>query len=112
MLSSWVPCRRPVGAPQLTYGRSVAKALDIFDLDRDRWPELAADRAAWRAMLRAGVAPKAFRAPPPAPVPPPINSYWVRPRRAAAIATNAAISSSLDALRNTTRGGDDKRLAD
>ena len=90
----------------------VAKALDIFDLDRDRWPEQAADRVAWRAMLRAGVAPAAFRAPPPAPVPPPINSYWVRPRRAAAIATNAAISSSLDALCNTTRDGDDKRLAD
>ena len=78
----------------------------LFSLSRlDARPE----EKPGKRMLRAGVAPDAFRAPPPAPVPPPINSYWVRPRRAAAIATNAAISSSLDALRNTTRGGDDVR---
>ena len=73
-----------------------------FDLDRTRWPELAADRAAWRAMLRTGVAPvDAFRAPPPAPLPPPINSFWVRPRRTTTNATIARISASLDALHIT-----------
>ena len=61
MLSSWVPHRRPVGAPTMTYGRSVFKALDKFHLDVPRWPELAADRAAWREMLRTGLAPPAFR---------------------------------------------------
>ena len=47
MLSAWVPHARPVGAPRLTFGRSVAKAMDVFDLDSARWPELAADRG-WR----------------------------------------------------------------
>ena len=33
MLSAWVPQRRPIGAPAMTYGRSVFKALDVFGLD-------------------------------------------------------------------------------
>ena len=33
----------------MTYGRSVGKALDTFGLDRNKWPELAADHLAWRA---------------------------------------------------------------
>ena len=58
MLSCWVAHPRPRGAPRLTYvgyGRSVGKALDTFGLDRNKWPELAADHLAWRAMLRSGV---------------------------------------------------------
>jgi len=55
MLSCWVAHPRPRGAPRMTYGRSVGKALDTFGLERDKWPELAADRLAWRAMLRSGV---------------------------------------------------------
>ncbi len=55
MLSCWVAHPRPRGAPRMTYGRSVGKALDTFGLDRNKWPELAADRLAWRAMLRSGV---------------------------------------------------------
>ena len=39
----------------MTYGRSVIKALDTFDLDHKKWPELAADRLAWRAMLHIGI---------------------------------------------------------
>ena len=57
MLSAWVAHKRPAGAPQLTYGRTVAKAMDTFDLDPACWPELAADRGAWRTMLRSGEAP-------------------------------------------------------
>ena len=49
MLSSWVPHKRPVGAPRFT----MAKAMDVFRLDHVRWPELAANRGAWRAMLAA-----------------------------------------------------------
>jgi hypothetical protein len=49
------PARRPSGAPRMTYGRSVGKALDTFGLDHNKWPELAADRLAWRVMLRSGV---------------------------------------------------------
>ena len=51
------PARRPSGAPRMTYGRSVGKALDTFGLDHNKWPELAADRLAWRAMLRSGEPP-------------------------------------------------------
>ena len=40
----------------MTYGRSVGKALDAFGLDHNKWPELAADRLAWRAMLRRSAA--------------------------------------------------------
>ena len=53
MLSAWVAHKRPAGAPQFTYGRTIAKAMDVFDLDPVRWPELAADRGAWRTMLRS-----------------------------------------------------------
>ena len=60
MLSAWVPHARPRGAPRLTYGRSVAKAMDVFNLDHARWPELAADRARWRAMLQSGEAPPPY----------------------------------------------------
>ena len=45
----------------MTYGRSVFKALDELGLDVARWPELAADRAMWREMLRTALAPPAFR---------------------------------------------------
>ena len=51
------PCGRPTGDGP------------TFDLDPARWPELAADRGAWRAMLRSGEAPLGFRQAPPVPVP-------------------------------------------
>ena len=41
-------------------GRSVIKALATFDLDHKKWPELAADRLAWRAMLHSGQPPPAY----------------------------------------------------
>ena len=69
MLSAWVAHKRPAGAPQFTYGRTIAKAMDVFDLDPARWLELAADRGAWRAMLRSGEAPEGFKQAPPPPVP-------------------------------------------
>ena len=56
-----------------------------------RWPELAANRGAWRAMLQSGEAPPGFRQAPAPAVPMPISHYLVRPRRAAAAATNRAI---------------------
>ena len=95
MLSAWVAHKRPAGAPQFTYGRTIAKAMDVFDLDPARWTELAEDRGAWRAMLRSGEAPEGFRQAPPPPVPMPISHFLVRPRRAAAVRTNAAIDASL-----------------
>ena len=51
----------------------------------------------WRAMLCSGEAPEGFRQapPPPVAVPMPISHFLVRPRRAAAARTNAAIDASL-----------------
>ena len=66
----------------------------VFDLDPARWPELAADRGAWRTMLRSGEAPLGFRQAPPPPAPMPMSHFLVRPRRAAATRTNAAIDVS------------------
>ena len=106
MLSAWVPHKRPVGAPRLTYGRAMGKAMDIFDLDPSRWHELAADRAAWRTMLSGGIAPSDFRAPPPPPLPMPISHFLVRPRRAAAAATMTAITNSLAALDLSSTSGE------
>ena len=95
--------------PRLTYGRSVAKAMDVFNLDHAQWPELAADRARWRAMLQSGEAPPSHRQP-PAPAPPmPMSHPSVRPRRAAAARTNAAIDASLRAEAQTTRLGKMKK---
>ena len=44
---------------------------------------------------RSGEAPEGFRQAPPPPVPMPISHFLVRPRRAAAVRTNAAIDASL-----------------
>jgi len=44
VLSSWVPHPRPPGAPKMTYGRIIRKALKKFHLDLDTWQDLAADR--------------------------------------------------------------------
>ena len=54
MLSSWVPSDRPQGAPRMTYGRTINKALKKFNIDLDTWPQLAADRALWSETLRLG----------------------------------------------------------
>ena len=76
MLSCWVAHPRPRGALRMTYGRSVGKALDTFGLDHNKWPELGADRLAWRAMLRTAecgepsrnpTTARRLRPPPPCP---------------------------------------------
>ena len=93
MLSSWVPCPRPCGAPPMTYGRSIGAALDDFCIDRRTWPDLAADRTAWRETLRLGHPPGYTEAPPTPPL------ALTRPTRRAATAANHGIDDSLRALR-------------
>ena len=108
MLSSWVNAPRPRGAPQMTYGRSITKALEMFNIDVRTWPELAADRAAWRETLRAGRPPPGFAPPPP---PPRRLSRLIRPRRAPAPppsrprrASMSTYSSSPNSARRRGRG--------
>jgi hypothetical protein len=93
MLSSWVTHARPRGAPPMTYGRSIDKALLEFNVDQRAWPELAADRVAWREMLRLGH-PPGWQ--PTLPAPP---LALTRPTRAAAAKTNQAMDESLRVLR-------------
>mmetsp|Transcript_45670 Transcript_45670/g.147025 ORF Transcript_45670/g.147025 Transcript_45670/m.147025 type:complete len:122 (+) Transcript_45670:1726-2091(+) len=90
MLSAWVPHRRPIGAPRMTYGRSIFKALAKFGIDSARWHLLAADRAAWRETLRSGLAPAEFR-PPPAP-PSPERISRTKPVPGCTAATMARVS--------------------
>ena len=88
----------------MTYGRSLAKALDTFHIDARKWHELAADRAAWRETLRLGH-PPGFVPPPPTP-----PLALTRPTRRAATDTNRAIEASVRALR-APPPTDAKRLA-
>ena len=64
--------------------------VEMFNIDVRTWPELAADRAAWRETLRAGRPPPGF-----APPPPPPPAALTRPRRAAAEQTKARIDEHL-----------------
>ena len=93
MLSAWVPSRRPNGAPKMTYGRTVTKALDKFGVDVARWPELAANRPVWRTMLKTGLAPLEYRPPPSPPPAEPISR--TRQMRSSIAATNAKIDASV-----------------
>ena len=51
MLTSWVAAKRPAGGQLMTFGRSVGKALDNFNINRSSWHKLATDRIAWRAAI-------------------------------------------------------------
>ena len=51
MLSCWVHHKRPCGAPQMTYGRSLRKILKKAQIPVENWHELAQDRALWREMI-------------------------------------------------------------
>ena len=97
MLSSWVPHARPPGAPTMTYGRSVCKAMAKFGIDPMRWHELAADRVAWRNMLKAGVAPLSFQ-----PLPPP-QEHRDMVAAAAARAVAKSTAAMLDAAQPPPR---------
>ena len=51
MLSCWVPHKRPRGAPQMTYGRSLRKLLRKAEIPVANWHELAQDRVKWRELI-------------------------------------------------------------
>jgi hypothetical protein len=92
VLSSWVPCPRPRGAPPMTYGRSIRGALDEFNIGADEWASLAASREVWRETLRLGHPPGWQPAPPTPPL------ALRRPTRSVAAKTNRNIDESLRAL--------------
>ena len=75
--------------------------------DHKKWPELAADRLAWRAMLQSGQPPPAYRAPPPTRAALPIAN--TRPQRSSLAATTAAMQNSVQRDAATTRLGGKKK---
>ena len=44
----WLPYKRPRGAPEMTFGKTMIKALKTFDIDPKHWPAMAANRTNWR----------------------------------------------------------------
>ena len=63
LLTGWIQNAWPVGCPQMTWGRTLNKALKSYDLltNIGLWSTLAADRRVWQQ--RIGVRPPF---PPPA----------------------------------------------
>ena len=80
----------------MTYGRSIFKAMDKFNLDVERWHELAVQRGPWREMLKTGIAPADYRPRPPAPpTPSPEPLARTKPMRGCVRNTIAAIDATL-----------------
>ena len=80
MLTSWVAAKRPAGGQLMTYGRSVYKALDHFNINRATWPVLAANRTTWREAIHGALL---------------VSGRAGRPKRAAAVTTNRRIQATL-----------------
>ena len=51
MLSSWVPSKRPIGAPEYTYGRGLYKSLKKAGVDKNNWHDMAIDKSEWRKII-------------------------------------------------------------
>ena len=51
VLSSWVPNKRPIGAPEFTYGRSLFKCLKECSIDRNDWYVRAMDPCEWKHLV-------------------------------------------------------------
>jgi hypothetical protein len=53
LLTSWVDHKRLVGAPAMTIGRTINKALKAksINVDFKKWNELAQDRGSWRGLI-------------------------------------------------------------
>jgi hypothetical protein len=53
LLTSWVNHKRPVGAPQMTFGRTLNKALKSSNLPTDfaSWHGTAQNRVEWRSLI-------------------------------------------------------------
>ena len=60
-LSSWAYQVRPVGRPHFRWADSIGADLKRAGLPTTRWAEKAADKAAWKEMLRYIDEPKQGR---------------------------------------------------
>lgn len=51
LLSSWVPSKRPKGAPQFTYGRGIYKCLKKCNIEKCGWFNFALNRLEWNGLI-------------------------------------------------------------
>ncbi len=53
LLTGWVEHARPVGCSQMTWGRTLNKALKSYDVPTDfgQWSALTADRRVWQQRI-------------------------------------------------------------
>ena len=55
LLSSWLPYKRSRGVSEMTFGKTMIKALKTFDIDRKHcWLAMAANRTNWRHSIGIG----------------------------------------------------------
>ena len=52
LLTSWCKAARPACGQEMTYARSLNKALMRANVSAGSWRELAEDRNAWRAIIK------------------------------------------------------------
>ncbi len=59
LLTGWVANPRPLGGPQMRWGRTLKKALSSNELPTDfaAWHQLAADRCTWRQFCGGSASP-------------------------------------------------------
>ena len=84
LLTSWVDHKRLVGAPAMTIGRTINKALKTRSISGDfkKWNQLAQDRGSWRSLidpLRSGSNRSAVHKPKPKPRNQPPSRQQQRP---------------------------------
>ena len=75
LLTGWVAHPRPIGCPEMNFGRTLKKALKRNHLPTDfaAWSALARDRPRWRLLTHSTPPPSPPTPSPPAPNQPPAN---------------------------------------
>jgi hypothetical protein len=72
LLTGWVAHPRPIGCPEMNFGRTLKKALKRNHLPTDfaAWSALARDRPRWRLLTHSTPPPSPPTPSPPTPSPP------------------------------------------
>ena len=75
LLTGWVAHPRPIGCPEMNFGRTLKKALKRNHLPTDfaAWSALARDRSRWRLLTHSTPPPSPPTPSPPTPNQPPAN---------------------------------------
>jgi hypothetical protein len=79
LLTGWVAHPRPIGCPEMNFGRTLKKALKRNDLPTDfaTWSAIARDRPRWRLLTHS--TPSPLTPSPPTPSPPTPNQPPANP---------------------------------